>query len=129
MHIFAEKTRRMRKLFCLIIVFMQSLLCVANEEIELQPTADLSTDHRNERPAFTPKYYAALVSDTKISIIADRLSTFTVSVFSADSGAPLYQGATVNGVLHLTDSLSSGSYYITVENDGMTYTGQFVIED
>lgn len=80
--------------------------------------------HRNEssRTNFT----AELLTNGFIKVLSSDVTTFTVKICNASSGAVLYQGSTVNGILHITThSLLAGRYVLQIETADASYSGEF----
>lgn len=94
------------------------------DDIPLFPEAEFS--HKNQRNEATTTFTAELLSNGSIKVLSNKITTFTVKICNASTGAILYQGSTVEGVLHITAHfLQAGRYVLQIETADASYSGEF----
>lgn len=81
-------------------------------------------DHRNEAGRTT--FSAELLSNGSVKVLSSEIATFTVKICNASTGTILYQGSTVEGVLHITAHFwQAGRYVLQIETADASYSGEF----
>ena len=96
------------------------------DEIPLREDSLYPELHRNET-AHT-NFTAELLSNGSIKVLSSKITTFTVKICNASTGAILYQGSTVEGVLHITTHFwQAGRYVLQIETADASYSGEFDI--
>ena len=116
----------MRKLLFLFLLIIPSALYCKEPNIILSEEACDLNDYRNEagRTTFT----AELLSNGFIKVLSSDVTTFTVKICNASTGAVFYQGSTDRGVLHITTAtLTLGRYELQIFTEGICYYGTFNI--
>lgn len=94
------------------------------DEIPLREDSLYPELHRNET-AHT-NFAAELLSNGSIKVLSSKITTFTVKICNASTGTILYQGSTVEGVLHITAHfLQAGRYVLQIETADASYSGEF----
>lgn len=95
------------------------------DDIPLHPVEECSFEsHRNET-AHT-NFTAELLSNGSIKVLSSKITTFTVKICNASTGAILYLGSTVEGVLHITAHFwQAGRYVLQIETADASYSGEF----
>ena len=84
------------------------------------------TFHDDQRSQSGPSFSAELLSNGSIKVLSSKITTFTVKICNASTGAILYQGSTVEGVLHITTHfLQAGRYVLQIETADASYSGEF----
>lgn len=91
-------------------------------EIELKEIPR-STEYKSDVPVF----HAEIDLSKSVSVTANLLSSFSVSIYDATTLSLLYQGNTYDGYCHFTSTLPSGSYYIVISGTDYSYEGEFEI--
>lgn len=74
-----------------------------------------------------PVSHAEIDLSKSVSVTANLLSSFSVSIYDATTLSLLYQGNTYDGYCHFTSTLPSGNYYIVISGPGYSYEGEFEI--
>ena len=96
------------------------------DDIPLFPEAEFS--HENQRNEADTNFTAELLTNGSIKVLSSDVTTFTVKICNASTGAVLYQGSTVNGILHITTLLLQvGHYELQIETADACYNGMFNI--
>lgn len=82
----------------------------------------------DQRYQGTVSFSAELLSNGSIKVLSSKITTFTVKICNASTGAILYQESTVEGVLHITTHFwQAGRYVLQIETADASYSGEFDI--
>lgn len=112
-----------------------SIVCAfilfANDDIPLILEANTqNSPHRNEQPGSGSIHIHAEVQEGNVVLVfSDTQTTYEVSIYNYNRSQLIYQGTTVNGVLHMTSTLPAGIYRIEVTTSDQSYYGTFVIRE
>lgn len=74
-------------------------------------------------------FHAEVQEGNVVLVFSDTQATYEVSIYNYNRSQLIYQGTTVNGVLHMTSTLPAGIYRIEVTTSDQSYYGTFVIRE
>lgn len=118
----------MKKYITLLLLFFMGISIVQANDIPLAIISTTENTHKNEQPGTpVPTFHAELQDGNTVLVFSDIQTSYVVSIYNYNTNQLIYQGTTVNGILHLSTTLPAGIYRIEVTTSNQTYYGSFVI--
>lgn len=120
-----------RGVLLFLIIVLTITTKAAGDDIPLNKDYSNNERHRSETPGSTPDptFHAEVQDGNMVLVFSDTQTTYEVSIYNYNRSQLIYQGTTVNGVLHMTSTLPVGIYRIEVTTSDQSYYGTFVIRE
>lgn len=109
-----------------MVMLLLPIASNADEPEITLPQKDINLNESNRNEAGRTNFSAELLFNGSIKVLSNKITTFTVKICNASTGAILYQGSTIEGVLHITAHfLQAGRYVLQIETADASYSGEF----